>query len=352
MATTLRPVSHEDRLSLVEHLDELRTRLIICIVAFGVAFAVCVWQDDVVLDVINQPLEQSAQTTANGSGGGRLEETARFQVKLREALKATERSLRVIARTDEGISPVARAALLQAADAQGQAARDLPRTVPDRQPVTLGVGEPFTTTLTVAAWFALLLSLPIILYQAYAFVLPAFTPRERKVATPLLLMVPVLFVCGVVFGYFVVVPPAVRFLQNFNDTSFDILVQARDYYRFVIMALLGMGILFQIPVGILAVTRLGIVTPRQLRKNRRYALLIVAIVAMLLPGTDPITMLIAMVPLLVLFEGSIILASVLDRRRDADADADGELPDDAGLDDLPALSADEPAPDPEAPTTR
>jgi sec-independent protein translocase protein TatC len=356
MATTLRPVGHEDRLSLVEHLDELRSRLIICISVFVVAFAVCIWQGDALLKIVNQPLEHATSTTANATGGGRLEQTARFQVKLREALQATAQSLRVVARTDEGLSPASRAALIRAANAQAAAVKDLPRTVPERQPVTLGVGEPFTTTLTVSAWFALLLSLPVILYQLYAFILPAFTPSERKVATPLLLMVPLLFICGVVFGYFVVVPPAIRFLQNFNDSSFDILVQARDYYKFVIMALVGMGILFQIPVGILALTRLGIVTPRQLRKNRRYALLIVAVVAMLLPGTDPITMLISMVPLLVLFEGSIILASVLDRRRSADDEEDDEAELDLGddeLPDLPPLPDDEfpPEPDPDARTT-
>lgn len=353
MATTLRPVSHEDRLSLVEHLDELRSRLIICIAAFGVAFAFCIWQDDAILKIINQPLVESASTSTSGSGGGRLEQAARSQVKLRAALTASAQAALVIARTDKGLTPAGRAALLRAAKAQVAAIKDLPKAVPERQPVTLGVGEPFTTTLTVSAWFALLISLPLILYQLYAFILPAFTPRERKVATPLLLMVPVLFICGVVFGYFVVVPPAVRFLQNFNDSSFDILVQARDYYKFVIMALLGMGLLFQIPVGILALTRLGIVTPRQLRKNRRYALLIVAVVAMLLPGTDPITMLISMVPLLVLFEGSIILASVLDRRRPADDEEDDEAelhPGDDGLPDLPPLPDDEFDPDPDART--
>ena len=77
MATTLRPVSHEDRLSLVEHLDELRSRLIICIAAFGVAFAFCIWQDDAILKIINQPLVESASTSTSGSGGGRLEQAAR-----------------------------------------------------------------------------------------------------------------------------------------------------------------------------------------------------------------------------------------------------------------------------------
>jgi sec-independent protein translocase protein TatC len=179
--------------------------------------------------------------------------------------------------------------------------------------VTLRVGEPFSTTLVVSLYFALLISLPLILYQLYAFILPAFSPHERRIALPLMAMVPFLFVAGVVFGYFVVLPPAVRFLQNFNSDSFNVLVQASDFYKFEVLALLGIGLLFQMPVGILAATRLGLVTPRQLRRNRRYAFLVIAVVAMLLPGTDPVTMLIAMAPLLVLYELSILLASVVGR---------------------------------------
>ena len=101
--------------------------------------------------------------------------------------------------------------------------------------MTLGVGEPFTATFKVAAYAALLLSLPMLLCQLYAFVLPAFSPRERQVALPLMLMVPFLFIAGVVFAYFVVLPNAIEFLQNFNDDNFDILLQARDYYRFSIL---------------------------------------------------------------------------------------------------------------------
>ena len=150
----------------------------------------------------------------------------------------------------------------------------LPR---DPHPITLGVTEPFMTTLTVSAYAALLLALPVVLYQLYAFVLPAFSPAERRVALPLLLMVPLLFIAGVVFGYFLVLDPAVHFLLNFNDNQFNIQVRARDYYSFVTMTLLAMGIIFQVPLGICAATRLGITTPRQLRQQRRYAYLAIAV---------------------------------------------------------------------------
>jgi len=113
-----------------------------------------------------------------------------------------------------------------------------------------------------------------------------------------------------VFCYFVVLDRAVDFLLNFNDSQFNIQVRARDYYSFVTMTLLAMGIVFQVPMGILAVTRLGIATPKQLRQWRRYAYLVIAVVAALLPSVDPVSMLIEMVPLIILFELSIVLASL------------------------------------------
>ncbi len=119
--------------------------------------------------------------------------------------------------------------------------------------------------------------------------LPAFSPDQRRVATPLMLAIPFLFAAGVMFGYFVVLPAAVRFFQNFNSDQFNVLVQASQYYHFAAVVLLAMGLLFQVPVGVLAATRAGIVTTGQLRRNRRYAVLACGAIAALLPG-DAITL--------------------------------------------------------------
>jgi sec-independent protein translocase protein TatC len=237
----IRPVAHEDRLSLVEHLTELRTRLIFSMIAFGIAFGVAFWQDEWLIDVINKPLPDG------------------------------------------------------------------------HEPITLSPTEPLLTTVTVSAYGAILLAMPVILYQVYAFVLPAFSPNERRVALPLLLMVPFLFIAGVAFGYFVVLEPALSFLLDFNSGEFQTEVRASDYYGFVSLSLLSLGLLFQIPVGILGLTKLGITTPAKLRKNRRYALLGCAVLAALLPTIDPVTMLIEMIPLVVLYELSILLASAWGR---------------------------------------
>lgn len=309
MATALRPIAHEDRLSLVEHLDELRTRIVICLAGFLAAFALCFWQNDTILEIMDRPLEQSAFTQGSEDP---LERAAAFQQAEKRYFLQQAAIARELARSDD-FSAATKARFTELAESAERAAAAAPKAT-GRRPVTLGVGEPFTATFRVVGYAAVLLALPLLLYQAYAFILPAFSPREREVAMPLMALVPFLFAGGVVFAYYFILPNAIDFLQNFNDDNFDILLQARDYYKFSIMVLMVMGILFQVPIGILAVTRVGIVTPQQLRHHRRYAILAIAILAMLLPGQDPVTMLLMMAPLVVLFEGSILLAALLDRR--------------------------------------
>lgn len=232
----IKPISHEEELSLIEHLDELRTRLIVILAAFFVIGGICFWQNNIILDIVNAPLP------------------------------------------------------------------------PEMVPATFGVSEAFMSTLTVSLYAALIILMPLLVYEVYAFVIPAFSEQEKRVALPIVIAAPLLFVSGAVFGYYVVLPAALNFLLGFNDDQFNMLLRARDYYSFFGMTVLSMGALFEMPLAILMATRLGVVTPLQLRRNRRYAVLVIAVVAMLLPGTDPVTMLISMVPLLVLFEASIWLS--------------------------------------------
>ncbi len=129
------------------------------------------------------------------------------------------------------------------------------------------------------------------------------------------LLAPLLFLAGVAFAYFVVMPPATEFLLGFNESQFNVQVRARDYYSFFSMTMLAGGLIFQLPLAIIAVTRLGIVSVEQLGANRRYAYLGIALLAAALPGVDPISMLIEMVPLLALYELSILLARLFGRPR-------------------------------------
>jgi len=220
---------------LVDHLGELRSRLIATLAAFGVACGLCFWQNHLVLQIANAPLH-------------------------------------------------------------------------GRKLLTLGVAEPFTTTFTLSAYAAIVLTLPVLLYQLYAFAAPAFDKKQRKVVVPLLMMVPVLFVAGVAFGYLIVAPAALKFLLNFNDDQFHIQLRASEYYSFLSMTLVSVGILFQVPVGVLALTRMGVTSPEMLRSKRRYAYLACTVIAAALPGVDPVSMILETVPLLVLYEASIWLA--------------------------------------------
>ena len=313
MAIAVRPIGHEDRLSLVDHLGELRARVLICAIGFSAAFAFALWQNHALLNIVNEPLEQTT-TSASKHARGPLGAAARFDVELRESLKQTGSAFDRLSRSRAALSGPERAALIAASRANTTALRAVPEASNGRQPVTLGLGEPFTQTLTVAAYFALLFALPLILYQAYAFLMPAFTPRQRRLALRLMAAVPVLFIAGVVFGYFLVLPAAIGFLQNFNSGQFDVLVQAKTLYSFTLLTLMLMGVLFQMPVGVLGLTQLGVVTPQQLRRNWRYAVVVITFLALLLPGTDPVTTGIEMVPLLALYALSVAVASWVERR--------------------------------------
>jgi len=306
-------VGHEDRLSLVDHLHELRTRLFVSLAALVVAFGVCMWQNGELLHIINLPLDRQTQKSIR-QGRGPLGESATTQTALRSLAYQEKVLAAALAAPGSGLSASARAAMTaQAAQIDASIAR-VPANPTGNKPVTLGIGEPFTATVTIAFYFAVLLALPVLLFQIYAFILPAFSPSERRVALPLMMSIPFLFIAGVVFGYFVVLPAAVKFLQNFNSDQFNVLVQARDYYRFVAVTLGILGLVFQIPVGVLALVRAGVVTIAQLRKNRRIAIVLAAVVAAIAPG-DVVTMLLEMLPIVVLYELSIVLAAILDRRR-------------------------------------
>src|SRR5437868_2914717 len=321
MATAIRPIGHEDRLSLVDHLDELRTRLIVSGVVLAIAFGVCLWQNHELLHIINKPLQ--AQTKKQVSRGqGTVGQSVLAQQAVLRVARDTQAALALLAAPSSGLSPATRAQLNRLVASLGTDVRKLPRSPPGDNPVTLGVGEPFTTTLTVALYFAVLFAAPLILYELYGFVLPALNPTERRVAAPLLLAIPLLFAAGVLFGYFVVLPAAVRFFVNFNSSEFNVLVQASQFYKFAATVLIAMGLIFQVPVAILGATRLGIVTPRQLRRNRRYAIVVCAVVAAFLPG-DVITLVLETVPLYLLYEVSILVASFVGRSRDTNEDRAG-----------------------------
>jgi sec-independent protein translocase protein TatC len=312
MAVAVGSIGHEDRLSVVDHLEELRGRLIVCLAVIAVAFGLCMWQNHALLNVINAPLAHETQKQVR-AGNGPLGSTYTVQQSARTVAAQLQVLVRALERPGSGASAATRAALAPVAPRLRGVIGHLSAPPQGNKPVTLGIGEPFTTTLGIALIFALILSLPVLLYELYGFLLPAFSPEQQRIATPLMLAIPLLFVVGVLFGYFVVLPAAVRFFQNFNSGEFNVLVQASQYYHFAAVILLAMGLVFQVPVGVLAATRARIVTTKQLRHNRRYAILACGAVAAFLPG-DAVTLLLETVPLYLLFELSVLLARIVDHR--------------------------------------
>ncbi len=312
MASAVGSIGHEDRLSVVDHLEELRSRLIVSLAVVSVAFGLCFWQNHALLKIINRPLAHETQKQVK-AGNGPLGATYTVQQSARTVATQLAVVVQALERPRSGASAATRSSLEHVGPTLQGAIDHLSSAPQGNKPVTLGIGEPFTTTLGISLIFALILSLPILLYEVYGFLLPAFSPEQRDVARPLMLAIPFLFVAGVLFGYFVVLPAAVRFFQNFNSGEFNVLVQASQYYHFAAVILLAMGFIFQVPVGVLAATRAGIVTTGQLRHNRRYAILACGAVAAFLPG-DAITLLLETVPLYLLFELSILIARITDHR--------------------------------------
>lgn len=245
---------------MVGHLEELRARLIISLAALAVAFGFCMWQNHALLTIINKPLAHQTQKQVR-SGHGPLGATYTVQQGARVVATQLEVVVGALGRPGSGASAAVRKSLAGVGPALDKAIAGLSRPPEGDKPVTLGIGEPFSTTIGVALIFAFILALPVILYELYAFLIPAFSPEQQRVANSLVLAVPLLFVTGVAFGYFVVLPAAVRFFQNFNSGQFNVLVQASQYYHFVAVILLAMGLVFQVPVAILAATRSGVVTP-------------------------------------------------------------------------------------------
>jgi sec-independent protein translocase protein TatC len=308
MAKVLRPIGHEDRLSIVDHLDELRNRLFVCLAVLAVAFAVCYWQNNTLLNLLNRALPPPSETGSNKIGG-----LTRDSRNASKDLARSAKAFQTLSASPD-LSAADRALIAQAASSMQSAAKALPQKNPKNQPITIGVGEAFTTTLTVCFYAAILLTLPILLYEIYAFVVPALSDSERRVARPIVIAAPALFVAGVVFTYFIVLPAAVKFLQGYNSNQFDNLVQAKPLYSFQVLTMGAIGLAFQLPLMLVGLRELGVINGSTLTRHWRYATVIIAVIAAAMPGADPVTTGLETAPLVILFLASIVLLKLADRR--------------------------------------
>src|SRR5262245_56006052 len=241
-----RRLGHGEEATLVEHLEELRQRIFVCLGALVLGFVVTYVFHHQVLDWLNRPLPSHI-----------------------------------------------------------------------KKPVTFGVAEPFLTVMKISFFGAVIIAAPIIFWQLWSFLAPALDiDTERKIRV-FVLVAALLLGVGIVFGYFVTLPAAVHYLTNFDKEQFNIQLRAKDYYAFTTMVILAMGVVFELPIFVLALNRIGILSTRQLRRNRRLGYFIVVVVAVALPGIDPFTTVLEALPLVLLYEASIWLAIVFERRAGA-----------------------------------
>ncbi len=231
----------DDELTLVEHLDELRTRLIVSIAVLLVAVSACYYENHRIYHLLTSALPKG-----------------------------------------------------------------------HRQLYTFAPGEAFFNAITISIYGGLLISLPILSYQFYAYIIPAFSEDSQKTIRPMLLLIPGLFLVGVVFGWFIVVPAALHFLVNYNKDVVNYLPRAADYIHFVAYTLLAMGIVFELPVVMMMLGRVGILRSSLMKRRWREAVVILAVIAALLPGTDPVTMTAEYLPMLLLYWFSYFLVKAVE----------------------------------------
>jgi len=237
-----RRLEHGEEATLVEHLGELRTRLIISLAALGLAFVVIFPFHDHLVEWLKEPLPD------------------------------------------------------------------------DKKLVTLGVTEPFTTSIKLSFYAAIAVALPVLLYQLWSFLAPAVDESTQRVVSVFVGLATALFAGGLVFGYTVVLPRALSFLTEYDDELYDVQIRASYYYGFVSLALLGMALVFELPIFILALVRLRVLTSDRLRRNRRIGIFVVVFIAALLPTVDPVSLAFEAIPMVILFELSIWLAVLMERR--------------------------------------
>jgi sec-independent protein translocase protein TatC len=238
-----RRLRHGEEATLVEHLGELRARLVISLSALAVGFAVAFAFHGHLLDWLNRPLPH-----------------------------------------------------------------DL------KKPVTFSPIEPFATSIMVSLWAGLLLALPVVFWQIWAFLAPAFEEHRQRSMALLVAFATVLGLGGVAFGYFVILSPAIHFLTNYDSSHYAIAIRARDYYRFVSFVLLGVALAFEVPVFVLALVRLRILSAARLRSSWRFGVFVMTVIGVFLPGVDPVSTILSVIPLVALYLLSIGLATFLEPR--------------------------------------
>ena len=354
MATLLRPrqISNSEeeelggQMSFLDHLDELRKRLMRSVVFVFLAMMVCWFFSDRIYSFLAVPVERA------------LAEAQRRQVPI-AGLTGNEaiQGLTSLKENDLGryvfpeetklgtsvIPPGASVTARVAKDSQGQLGlftdeplyagntvipkgvrlpvdfQSLPKAssgINDKLIVTTAL-EPFSLYIKVSLYAAICLSVPFLLFQIWGFVSPGLYPHERGYVTPFIALSSVSFVLGAMFAYYVIFPPAAKYLLGLGS-DFRLLLKADDYFDFIILVMLGMGLVFQMPAVTYVLARIGLVTASFLVRIWKTAAIIILIAAALLsPTSDIPNMMLFAAPMLVLYCVSIFIAWIFAKPRTA-----------------------------------
>jgi sec-independent protein translocase protein TatC len=250
-------ITEDSKMSLTEHLIELRKRLTNSLIALGLGFFICYFFKDTLFAVITKPLTDA-----------------------------------------------------------------LPKS---SYLIYTGLTQAFFTYMKIAFFASLILTSPFIMYQVWRFIAPALLPNEKKLVVPFVLSSTLLFLGGIAFGYFVVLPPAFAFFVSFNNEYLHAMISFSDYLSLFVRFLLGFGLSFQLPVIVFFLAKLRIVNDKMLRKQRKFAILLIFVVAAVLtPSPDALSQVLMAIPLIILYEVSIFVARFAAKKKEIPVDHDAK----------------------------
>ncbi len=338
------------QMSFLDHLDELRKRLVNSVIIVVIAFVVCFYFSDNIFDFLSIPIRRALSEAerrdlpVQGITGDEkilpLSELKEGEKGLYVFDRATKLGPSVIApgtsveavvgKDVEGVPGVFTAEAIVTnnglipqgvrlpIDLSGEA-RGEPTA--DERLIVTTAPESFTLYVSVSLYAAIALSVPLLLLQVWGFISPALYKHERAYVTPFILLSSISFVLGAAFAYYILFPPALRYLLSLGE-DFRLLLRATDYFDFITLIMLAMGIIFQMPAVTYVLSRIGIISPGLLIRSWKLAIVIILIVAAVVSPTGDIpNMMLFATPMMVLYVFSIGIAWFFGRKRRSEAPA-------------------------------
>lgn len=339
------------QMSFLEHLDELRRRLVNSVIIIVVAFAACWFVSDTIYNFLSIPIRRALSEAARSElpVGGK---TGQERILNLDQLKETDTGRYVFDKATKlgpaVISPGTSVMAEVVRDSEGNLGLFTTETlitnnavVPkgvrlpipfdgvaqsqpsaDERMIVTTAQEQFTMYVTVSLYSGIALAVPLLLWQIWMFISPALYRHERSYVTPFIGLSSVSFVLGAAFAYYILFPPAARYLLNLGGGEFQLLLRASDYLDLITIIMLAMGLIFQMPAITYVLSRIGIVSAGFLARSWKISLVIILIVAAVVSPTGDIpNMLLFAAPMMVLYVVSIFIAWLFGKKRQTEASA-------------------------------